>query len=209
LDQLVKHVLSGNCIVYPTTTQPALGCMLQSDALDILYEIKKRDHSLPLSIAVYDIEQAKEIVEVPNDVMEILNYFPEGALTIILKSKRKLDSRLGGMSVAVRVISHEIAKKILEKTGPLTATSANISGKKPILNCKKSAEILSTEKYEVIGHNSDCLQETPSTLISWWTVCESLKSPSIEVLREGIVSSKEVEQWWKKRISSNGEMQVT
>ena len=205
----MKHVLSGNCIVYPTTTQPALGCMLQSNALDILYEIKKRDHSLPLSIAVCDIEQAKEIVEVPNDVMEILNYFPEGALTIILKSKKKLDSRLGGMSVAVRVISHEVAKKILKKTGPLTATSANISGKKPILNCKKSAEILSTEKYEVIGHNSDCLQETPSTLISWWTVCESLKSPSIEVLREGIVSSKEVEQWWKKRISSNGEMQVT
>lgn len=209
MEQLVEHVLSGNCIVYPTTTQPALGCILQSDALDILYEIKNRDHSLPLSIAVCDIEQAKKIVEVPNDVIEILKYFPEGALTIILKSKSKLDSRLGGMSVAVRVISHEVAKKILEKTGPLTATSANISGTKPLLNCKKSAEILSTEKYEVIGHNSDCLQETPSTLISWWTVCESLKSPSIEVLREGIVSSKEVQQWWKKWISSNGEMQVT
>ena len=206
MEQLVKHVLSGNCIVYPTTTQPALGCMLQSDALDILYEIKKRDHNLPLSIAVCDIEQAKEIVEVPNDVIEILKCFPEGALTIILKSKSKLDSRLGGISVAVRVISHEVAKKILEKTGPLTATSANISGAKPILNCKKSAEILSTEKYEVIGHNSDCLQETPSTLISWWTVCESLKSPSIEVLREGIVSSREVQEWWKKWILSNGEM---
>ncbi len=209
MDRLVKHVLSGNCIVYPTTTQPALGCILKSDALDVLYEIKKRDHSLPLSIAVCDIEQAKKIVEVPPDVIEILKYFPEGALTIILKSKSKLDSRLGGRSVAVRVISHEVAKKILEKTGPLTATSANISGTKPILNCKKSAEILSTEKYEVIGHNSDCLQETPSTLISWWTVCESLKSPSIEVLREGIVSSKEVKLWWKKWISSNGGMQVT
>jgi tRNA threonylcarbamoyl adenosine modification protein (Sua5/YciO/YrdC/YwlC family) len=209
LEQLVEHVLSGNCIVYPTTTQPALGCMLQSEALDILYERKKRDHSLPLSIAVCDIEQAKKIVEVPNDVIEILKYFPEGSLTIILKSKNELDSRLGGMSVAVRFIGHEVAKKILEETGPLTATSANISGTKPILNCKKSAEILSTEKYEVIGHNSDCLQETPSTLISWWTVCESLKSPSIEVLREGIVSSKEVQQWWKKWISNNGEMQVT
>jgi tRNA threonylcarbamoyl adenosine modification protein (Sua5/YciO/YrdC/YwlC family) len=206
LDQLVKHVLSGKCIVYPTTTQPALGCILKSDALDILYEIKKRDNSQPLSIAVYDIEQAKKIVEVPDDVVEILKNFPEGALTIILKSKNKLDSRLGGMSVAVRVVSHEIAKKILRRTGPLTATSANISGYKPISNCKKSAEILSTEKNEVIGHNSDCMQETPSTLISWWTVCESHKSPSIEVLREGIVSSKEVQQWWKKWILSNGKM---
>ena len=60
MEQLVKHVLSGKCIVYPTTTQPALGCILQSDALDILYEIKKRDYNLPLSIAVCDIEQAKE-----------------------------------------------------------------------------------------------------------------------------------------------------
>ena len=107
MEQLVKYVLSGKCIVYPTTTQPALGCILQSDALDILYEIKKRDYNLPLSIAVCDIEQAKEIVEVPDDVIEILRYFPEGALTIILKSRSRLDSRLGGMSVAVRVMSHE------------------------------------------------------------------------------------------------------
>mgnify|MGYP001185870849 CR=1 FL=1 len=203
---MVNHVLSGKCIVYPTTTQPALGCILQSDALDILYELKKREHHLPLSIGVSDIEQAKEIVEVPDDVIEILKDFPKGSLTIILKSKNKLDERLGGNSVAVRVMSHEYAQILLKKTGPLTATSANISGVKPILNCKKAAEKLSTEKNKVIGHNSECLQETPSTLISWWTVCESLKSPSIEVLREGIVSSEEVQQWWKKWILNNGEM---
>ncbi len=203
---LVNHALSGNCIIYPTTTQPALGCILESTALDILYKIKNRKKDLPLSIGVLDIEQAKEIVEVPDDVIEILKYFPEGSLTIILKAKKTLDLRLGGDSVAIRVVGHKDAKKILKQTGPLTATSANISGIKPILNCKKAADKLSTEKYKVIGHNSYSLQQTPSTLISWWTVCESLKPPSIEVLREGIVSSREVQEWWKKWILSNGEM---
>jgi hypothetical protein len=37
-------------------------------------------------------------------------------------------------------------------------------------------------------------------LIAWHTVCKSPNSREIEVLREGLVASKEIQEWWKKQI---------
>jgi tRNA threonylcarbamoyl adenosine modification protein (Sua5/YciO/YrdC/YwlC family) len=202
---MIKHVLSGNCIVYPTTTQPALGCILDSKALDNLYKIKNRDSSLPLSIGVANIGQARSIVDVPNDVLDILQYFPDGSLTIILKAIEPLDPRLGGYKVAIRFLADKNAKRLLEKTGPLTATSANKSGVGPSLNCKAAANILTTPENKVMGHSGECLDKIPSTLISWHTVSETLELSNIDILREGIVSSKEILKWWMKQTSSNGE----
>ena len=205
MEEMIKHVLSGNCIVYPTTTQPALGCILDSKALDNLYKIKNRDSSLPLSIGVANIGQARSIVDVPNDVLDILQYFPDGSLTIILKAIEPLDPRLGGYKVAIRFLADKNAKRLLEKTGPLTATSANKSGVGPSLNCKAAANILTTPENKVMGHSGECLDKIPSTLISWHTVCGPLESSNIDILREGIVSSKEILKWWMKQTSSNGE----
>ena len=42
MEKEVNAVLNGNCIVYPTTTLPALGCILTSKSLDKLYSIKKK-----------------------------------------------------------------------------------------------------------------------------------------------------------------------
>jgi len=205
MEEMIKHVLSGNCIVYPTTTQPALGCILDSKALDNLYKIKNRDSSLPLSIGVANIGQARSIVDVPNDVLDILQYFPDGSLTIILKAIEPLDPRLGGYKVAIRFLADKNAKRLLEKTGPLTATSANKSGVGPLLNCKEAANILTTPENKVMGHSGECLDKIPSTLISWHTVCGPLESSNIDILREGIVSSKEILKWWMNQTSSNGE----
>ena len=205
MEEMIKHVLSGNCIVYPTTTQPALGCILDSKALDNLYKIKNRDSSLPLSIGVANIGQARSIVDVPNDVLDILQYFPDGSLTIILKAIEPLDPRLGGYKVAIRFLADKNAKRLLEKTGPLTATSANKSGVGPALNCKAAANILTTPENKVMGHSGECLDKIPSTLISWHTVSETLELSNIDILREGIVSSKEILKWWMKQTSSNGE----
>ena len=46
MDKEVQEVLKGNCIVYPTSTLPALGCALTSKSLDELYRIKKRPNEM-------------------------------------------------------------------------------------------------------------------------------------------------------------------
>ena len=200
LEDIFVEIKSGACVVYPTSTLPALGCIPNPKSLDILYRIKEREFSKPVSIGVVDLQQASEIAEVPSDVYEIIRDFPAGSLTIILKSKTKLDDRLGGRNVALRVVSNPTAKKLLNEVGPLTATSANLSGFEPVKNCDEAAKILNSGPYSVLSLGGECRGGIPSTLIAWHTVCDVPSSPYIEVVREGKVSRKDVLNWWRKRI---------
>ena len=185
--------------VYPTSTLPALGCIPEPGALDALFDIKSRPRNAPVSLGVANLSQAREIVEVPDDVHEILDAFPEGSLTIVLNPKEEMDFRLGSKGVAVRVVADPIARELLLMTGPLTATSANQTGEEPLLDCIAAADSLCTSEHTVLGVDGLCQGGLPSTLIAWHTVCDSTESLSIEVVREGKISSKEVFAWWKRR----------
>ncbi len=200
MDKAVEEVLKGNCVVYPTSTLPALGCILTSESLDKLYSIKKRSNNMVVSIGVANLEQASELVHLTNDLEEFLAAFPEGSLTIILPAKKPLDNRLGGEKIAIRILENKVAKKFIEKTGPLTATSANISGLEPLKDCEMAAKTLSSSENTISFLSGTCSGGIPSTLIAWYTVCKSPNGNEIEVLREGLVTEKEVLEWWKKRI---------
>lgn len=200
MDKVVEEVLKGNCVVYPTSTLPALGCILTTKSLDNLYNIKKRPNDMVVSIGVSNLQQASELVHLTNDLEDFLSAFPEGSLSIILPAKKPLDKRLGGEKIAIRILANPIAKKFIEKTGPLTATSANISGFEPLKDCEMAAETLSSSENEILFLSGTCSGGTPSTLIAWHTVCKSPNGNEIEVLREGLVKEKEVLEWWKKRI---------
>ena len=200
MDKVVEEVLKGNCVVYPTSTLPALGCILTTKSLDNLYNIKKRPNDMVVSIGVSNLQQASELVHLTNDLEDFLSAFPEGSLSIILPAKKPLDKRLGGEKIAIRILANPIAKKFIEKTGPLTATSANISGFEPLKDCEMAAETLSSSENEILFLSGTCSGGTPSTLIAWYTVCKSPNGNEIEVLREGLVKEKEVLEWWKKRI---------
>ncbi|MBR80139.1 MAG: hypothetical protein CMA88_05110 [Euryarchaeota archaeon] len=199
MEDAIEWALSGRCIVYPTSTLPALGCIPASAGLDELYSIKRRSNSSPVSLGVADLNQAREIVQVPEDVPEILEFFPEGSLTIVLRPNEEMDERLGGNEVAVRVVSHPTARSLLLRTGPLTATSANLSGLEPLLSCVEAADSLSSSRSPVLAIEGVCEGGSPSTLIAWHTVCNTPESFGIEVIREGKVSTEDIISWWKKR----------
>ena len=199
MNKKVEEVLKGNCIVYPTSTLPALGCTLTSESLDELYKIKKRPAKMIVSIGVSNLKQASELVHLTHDLENFMSAFPEGSLTIILPAKKTLDSRLGGEKIAIRVLADPVAKEFIEKTGPLTATSANISGSEPLRDCEMAAKTLSSSENMVSYISGTCSGGVPSTLIAWYTVCKSPNGNEIEVLREGLVGEKEIQEWWKKR----------
>ena len=196
----IQSAQAGDCIVYPTTTQPALGCIPTPESLDRLYSLKERDSSMPVSIGVANLEQAENLVEVPDLVRALLNDFPRGSLTVVLKAHDTLDSRLGGDGVAIRVVAHPEAISLLNKVGPLTATSANRSGVAPVADCKEAARSLSTSGEEVSFVEGICPGGSPSTLIAWYSVCGSTQLRDTEVLREGVVPSEEVRLWLRRQI---------
>ena len=198
--EALSIVSSEGCIVYPTSTQPALGCLPTRSALDGLYTIKNRPSHMPVSIGVADLEQASNLVELTDDIPDLLASFPEGSLTLVLPAKKTLDNRLGADKVAIRVVSHPVAKALLRAVGPLTATSANISGTPPKSNCLDAVDALQKAGHKVGLVEGNTPGGSPSTLIAWYSVCDASDNTSIEVLREGIVPTEEVLQWWKSQI---------
>ncbi len=194
---IVERVLEGLPIVYPTSTLPALGCLPQADALDSLFELKKRSETKIVSLGVCDLEQAADLVEIPNNAREILDAFPAGSLTLVLPAIKTLDSRLGGDAVAVRVLADVRARKLISETGPLTATSANPSGDDPAFDCGAAAEILNLPPSATLP--GKCVGGAPSTLIRWDISGDALHDSNWAIIREGKVSAEEILEWSKRR----------
>ena len=194
---LVERILEGLPVVYPTSTLPALGCLPQPAALDSLFEIKKRPETKIVSLGVCDLEQAAGIVNIPDIAKEILDAFPEGSLTLILPAIESLDPRLGGDSVAVRVLADARARKLVSVTGPLTATSANPSGDEPVSDCEIAAKVLELPSSAALP--GKCVGGAPSTLIRWNVSGDASQDSDWTIIREGKVSAKEIQAWSMKR----------
>lgn len=194
---IVERVQQGLPIIYPTSTLPALGCLPQTEALDSLFELKRRSESKIVSLGVCSLEQAEEIVEVPDIASDILGAFPMGALTLILPARETLDARLGGNAVAVRVLADARARELIAVTGPLTATSANPSGADPVTDCETAAKILELPKSAALP--GKCVGGAPSTLIRWNVSGDALQDSDWTIIRVGKVSAEEIQAWSMQR----------
>ena len=189
-ENILNYINEDNLIIYPTSTLPALGCKPNKSALDKLFLIKKRQSKLPVSLSVLDLEQVSDIVKYDETSVELLNSFPKGSLTLLLPAKKTLDQRLGGEWVGVRPVTDTRARQLISQCGPLTATSANISGEEPKKDCKLAAQDLKLKHDQYIpGVTNGGL---PSTLVK--------VDKEVSVMREGVISRKEVVAWSMKMI---------
>ena len=99
-----------------------------------------------------------------------------------------MDQRLGGDWIGIRPVIDEKAIQLISKIGPITATSANISGKKPLIDCKKAAHQLKLNSDQFIAAQTK--GGSPSTLVK--------VDKKVIVMREGVISRQEVAEWSKK-----------
>ena len=74
MEEAISSLKEGMCAVYPTSTQPALGCLPNSKSLDLLYSLKKRRRDQPVSLGVANLEQAGQIAHIPEGVKDMIQY---------------------------------------------------------------------------------------------------------------------------------------
>ena len=194
----VDWIKSGKLCVYPTSTQPAVGSLPNKNALDLLFNLKKRSADKPVSLGVSSLMQASEFVIIPENLQIFLQYFPRGSITVVLPPKRTYDDRLGSNGIAIRILDHPQARKLVNHTGPLTATSANESGKKPHNSSKLAAQELGGLAKGVHWIDGLCKGGAPSTLISYPSEIIPSGPRRPEILREGIIPENRVIEAWKK-----------
>ena len=127
-----EAVQAGDLVVYPTETVYGLGAdALDSDAIERAFAAKGRDRSKPLSLGVPDADAALSYVRPTERAERFMREFLPGPVTVICERTDDVPDVLtaGSDRVGVRVPDHDLARELLAEAGPLTATSANLSGR--------------------------------------------------------------------------------
>lgn len=132
VDLLSNALLEGKVLVLATDTVPGLIADASNcEAVERIFDIKKRPDVKRLPVFVADIDMAKEISEIDSEAEKEMNEKWPGAYTFVLKRK-KYERELYGVdaeTIALRIPDYPLLNKILEKTRiPLVQTSVNISG---------------------------------------------------------------------------------
>ncbi len=133
-DEIGLALQNGKLVVFPTETVYGIGANgLDEKAVKKIYEAKGRSSDNPLILHISDINMLSKITKNISFVeKKLIDAFFPGPFTLILERTPIVpDVVTAGLdTVAVRMPSNEIARKIIEHAKlPIAAPSANISGK--------------------------------------------------------------------------------
>lgn len=183
----IAIIKEGGTVVYPTETVYGLGAdAFSEEAVRKVYEIKRKDLSQPLSVAISSFEMLHEVASVDSESLEIITELLPGPVTVLLRKKDIVPDLLTAASgvVGVRFPDNEIATRIIKETGPITSTSANVSGRTPP-TCVEEVEI----KADIIINGGKCKYGMPSTVVDMTkaraTANEEKANIKIEIKRRG------------------------
>lgn len=132
LDRATRAVADGELIVYPTETVYGLGAdALSPAAVETVFATKRRDRTRPISMAVPTVAAGAEYTRPTDRERAFMRQFLPGPITVVLEATSAVPAALtaGRDRVGLRVPAHDRTRGLLQRTGPLTATSANVSGR--------------------------------------------------------------------------------
>ena len=183
----VESVRNRKLIVYPTDTLYALGgSVSQKEGIDTIFQVKQRPKSLPLPVAVSDEKMLSSVAFLSPLAKKIAHTFFPGKITLVCRKKQSISPNVaaGKDTVAVRIPDDPIALKLLHKTGPLVATSANIHGVKPAVTVSEIRKLFKPGIVEV--YIDDGLRQgKPSTIVD-------VSGTQPNILREGCIPKKRI-----------------
>jgi tRNA threonylcarbamoyl adenosine modification protein (Sua5/YciO/YrdC/YwlC family) len=122
-------------VVLPTDT--VYGVAARPDvpgAVEAIFRVKARAQEKPLPILGADLDTLAAVAAFDERARALAARFWPGALTMVLPRASDWRHHLGGSddgTVAVRVPDSAMTRLLLERSGPLAVTSANISGDAP------------------------------------------------------------------------------
>ncbi len=182
MQNLIDTLKSGGTILYPTDTIWGIGCdATNADAINKIFEIKKREKNKSMIILVESEKRLQDLVEVPEMAWEIMD-LSEKPVTIIYDNPKGLPKEILAEdgSIGIRLIKDDYLKKLIGKLNkPLVSTSANLSGdKSPMKFSDINQEIINSVD-AIAEENHDKISEySGSSVIRMWN------DGRVKVLRE-------------------------
>lgn len=200
-------VRGGGIVIFPTETVYGIGASsYNEDACKKIYKIKNRPYDNPLIVHFYSLEEVMEHTEISSDILKKIEVLIPGPVSFVASKKSRSGIFTSGLSsIAFRIPSLELCRSFLKSAGPVSAPSANMSGKPSITRFKDAKEVFHNRVDVILGElNTEIGLES--------SVIDIRKNPPL-ILRPGglgtdslknIFSEIQYEEKYSENISSPG-----
>jgi len=146
IEAAAQAIAAGQLVVLPTDTVYGVGAdAFNASAVTSLLTAKGRGRDMPVPVLVGSWTTIQGLVtHVDDRTWQLVEAFWPGGLTLIVEHAPSLDWDLGDArgTVALRMPLHPVAIELLETTGPLAVSSANVSGRPPASTAAEAQEQL-------------------------------------------------------------------
>lgn len=181
----------GSVIAIPTDTFYGLAAdPFNLAAVDEIYRIKGRPETRALPILVRSLEQALTLArEAPQNFLKLAQEFWPGALTLVVDAANRLPLKVTANTgkVALRWPKSEVARELIaEFEGPVTGTSANISG---FPSCASAPQVM-----KQLGNRVPLVLDGGETGALIGSTIVDLHGGGWKIIREGAIPLAQIEK---------------
>jgi L-threonylcarbamoyladenylate synthase len=188
ISEAASAVKRGALVVLPTDTVYGLGCdAFNPPAVEALLAAKRRERDMPVPVLIGSWHTLDGLVDhVPAYVHDLVRAFWPGGVTLVVRHAPSLAWDLGDAfgTVAVRMPLHAVAVELLQLTGPMAVSSANISGQVPATTCDNAQMQLGGD-VAVYLDGGQSAQAVPSSIVD----CTGTRP---RLLRAGALTADEI-----------------
>ncbi len=184
-------LFKSGAVVFPTDTLYGLGVnVFDSEALRRLFLIKKRPASKPVPVMISSIGMAKAVAVIDYKQEGIIKSLWPGPFTFVLRKKSIVPYLVtaGKDSLALRIPNNDFCQRLLaDFEGPITCTSANVSGEEP-----SSDPRAIWGRFELEKHQPDLIVDAGALPTSEPSTIIDLMTPVPKVVRINPASKDQV-----------------
>ena len=197
--QAAAAVRCGQVLAIPTDTVYGLAAdPFNVSAVQRVFHIKRRPETLPILLLIGQNSQLDGLIEgPPPETFERLAaaVWP-GPLTMILRASPRIPSIVtaGTGTIAVRLPAAPIPRALARLAGPITGTSANLSGRP----AARTADDVKQQLASCVQSNRtppDIIDGGPSRTLRPSTIVDLTGAPRI--LRQGAIPARRLEVLWR------------
>ncbi|MBL6981721.1 MAG: threonylcarbamoyl-AMP synthase [Anaerolineales bacterium] len=188
IPRAVSVLNNGGLVAFPTDTVYGLAAAIcDVTAIERLFEVKERDQIKAIAVLMSSPKDLAQVAVNPGQsAIKLAEHFWPGPLTLVFSKHSDIPDLLSPLpTIGVRVPDHPNALALMDITGPLAVTSANLSGG---ANTCTADEVLAQldGRVDLILDGGSTPGGHPSTVVD-------CTSTDISILREGPISWAEIE----------------
>ncbi len=187
--EAARIIRNGGVVVFPTRSLYGLGAdAFNANAVNRIFDIKQRPSNKPILVLIKDKDELDRLAAlVPPAATAIMKRFWPGMVSIVFQAKEGLSAKLtaGTKKIGIRLPGHNIAYKLVKAAdGPITGTSANLSGSAGCFQVNDLDE-------KIVGSVDLILDAGPLKGGAGSTVVDVTGETSL-ILRQGELSQKDI-----------------